>query len=115
MDHPLARSTSTPAVGSRSRLWLRFRVWSVPGLLRGRERQLGKRGDVGGEPEALVVVDEGGEAPMLYLAMLYLAMSGRGILAGAEGGLAFATRYTDCPASIGARSSRRLGARDLPA
>ena len=38
---------------------------------------------MGGEPEALVVVD--------------------------EGGLAFATRYTDCPASIGARSFAQIG------
>jgi len=47
------------------------------------------RGDVGGQPEALLVDESGGEL------MLYVGVSGRGILASADGGKRFTTRYAD--------------------
>ncbi len=47
------------------------------------------RGGVGGQPEALLVEERSGEL------MLYVGMSGRGILASADGGQEFTTRYAD--------------------
>lgn len=48
-----------------------------------------RRGDVGGEPEAITVdVRNGRES-------LYLAVNGRGILSSSDGGRTFTTRYTD--------------------
>ena len=47
------------------------------------------RGDVGGQPEALLVDESGGEL------MLYVGVSGRRILASADGGQIFSTRYAD--------------------
>lgn len=45
-------------------------------------------GDVGGQPEALLVHEGSGGL------MLYVGVSGRGILASADGGQSFTTRYT---------------------
>ena len=47
------------------------------------------RGDVGGQPEALLVEEGDGEL------MLYVGVSGRGILASADGGQVFTTRHAD--------------------
>lgn len=47
------------------------------------------RGDVGGQPEALLVEERSGEL------MPYVVVSGRGILASADGGRGFTTRYAD--------------------
>ncbi|MDQ3716896.1 MAG: hypothetical protein M3381_12930 [Actinomycetota bacterium] len=47
------------------------------------------RGAVGGKPEALLADERGSEL------MLYVAVSGRGILASADGGQEFTTRYAD--------------------
>lgn len=48
-----------------------------------------KRGDVGGQPEALLVDERRGEL------ILYVGVSGRGILVSADGGHGFTTRYAD--------------------